>query len=122
MPYPMSEAIACPLGKLQLKCWRNAAAYGGRGRRITSLSTSSSRPPPTKAVSQPPSRIHSRRIARRRPTPSARTVSVTGEPSSVIAWKMAYPVGGGMPMQPVEQGHVELGERVVMDDVFRDPA
>src|SRR2546426_2031315 len=26
------------------------------------------------------------------------------------------------PMQPVEERHVELGERVVVDDVFRDPA
>src|SRR3989442_11916101 len=25
-------------------------------------------------------------------------------------------------MQPVEEGHVELGERVVVEDVFRDPA
>jgi len=27
----------------------------------------------------------------------------------------------GMPMQPVEERHVELGKRVVVDDVLRDP-
>src|SRR5205809_1745328 len=88
----MSEAIAWPLGKLQLKCWRNAAAPGGRGRRITSLSTTSSRPPPAKAASQPASTINSRRAARRRATASARMVSVTGDPRRLIALKTAYPV------------------------------
>src|SRR5438876_520517 len=88
----MSEAIACPLGKLQLKCWRNAAAPGGRGRRITSLSTTSSRPPPAKAASQPASTINSRRAARRRATASARMVSVTGDPRRLIALKTASPV------------------------------
>src|SRR2546425_5551799 len=88
----MSEAIACPLGKLQLKCWRKAAAPGGRGRRITSLSTTSSRPPPAKAASQPASTIHSRRAARRRATASARIVSMTGDPRRLIALKTAYPV------------------------------
>src|SRR5260370_1160553 len=40
----------------------------------------------------------------------------------------AYRVGDGVPrrggpaMHPGEEGHVELGERVVVDDVFRDPA
>src|SRR3989475_10921300 len=32
------------------------------------------------------------------------------------------PSWGGAPMHPVEERHVELGERVVVDDVFRDPA
>src|SRR6266849_903228 len=30
------------------------------------------------------------------------------------------PSGGGMRMHPVEQGHVEQRERIMMDDVFRD--
>src|SRR2546430_14015105 len=105
----MSEAIAWPLGKLQLKCWRTAAARGGRGRRITSLSTTSSRPPPANAASQPASRIHSRRAASTRPTASAKMVSVTAAPRELIVLNTAYPVGVAPAGRPMRNAYSELG-------------